>query len=445
VCFEPARRAYAPLGLPIHSYGALVTGEERSRAERLARTLSTAEIERHMADGVAIGEHARAGALRFYARGTLEEEPHADGVLRRYFTAALLTSAAVRRLLRTTPFAAVLSQHGIYVPQGVVGEVARQEQVRVVNWNVAYRKRRFIFSHGDTYHRTIMSEPTASWEGIEWTPALEREAMEYLDSRRHGGRDWIWFHERPVEDVGEIARRVGVDFSKPCVGLLTNVAWDAQVHYPARAFPSMLDWVWQTMAYFEKRRELQLIIRIHPAEARGTLPSRQPVAAEIRRQYPRLPDNVFVIGPEDPISTYATMLRCDAVIIYGTKTGVELASRGVPVIVAGEAWIRGKGVTMDAGSPEEYFRLLDRLPLGRRLPDAVVRRARTYAYHFFFRRMIPLEFTQPLAGWLPYRLDLRRLTECRPGRSAGLDVICDGILTGAEFTYPAERGFAAIE
>ena len=42
---------------------------------------------------------------------------------------------------------------------GAVGEVARQERVKVSTWNVAYRKRRFIFSHDDTYHHTLMNEP----------------------------------------------------------------------------------------------------------------------------------------------------------------------------------------------------------------------------------------------------------------------------------------------
>lgn len=444
-CFEPARRAYAPLGLPVHRYGDLVTPADRDEAERLAATLDADALQAFSDDGVAVGEHALAGALRFFARGTLAGEPQGEAVLRRYFRAALLTTRAMRRLLRGTAFRAVVAQHGIYVPQGIVGEVARAEGVRVANWNVAYRKRRFIWSHGDTYHRTIIKEPTATWEAMPWSDRLERDALAYLDSRRHGGRDWIWFHERPVEDVDEIARRLGVDFSRPCIGLLTNVVWDAQIHYPANAFRGMVDWVLRTIAYFEKRPDLTLIIRVHPAEVRGTLPSRQPVLAEIRRHFPALPPNVVVIGPEEPISTYATMLQCDAVIIYGTKTGVELSSQGIPVIVAGEAWIRGKGITLDVSSPEEYFRLLDTLPLGRRLDPATVTRARKYAYHFFFRRMIPLEHVRPRTGWLPFALDVASLEQCRPGRSAGLDVICEGILEGHDFVYPEETGLAAPE
>ena len=51
------------------------------------------------------------------------------------------------------------------------------------------------------------------------------------------------------------------------------------------------------------------------------------------------------------MSTYALMSLCNAAIIYGTKMGVELTSVGLPVIVAGEAWIRNKGLTHDASSP----------------------------------------------------------------------------------------------
>jgi len=240
-------------------------------------------------------------------------------------------------------------------------------------------------------------------------------------------------------DLGSIAAEVGVDFSKPCIGLLTNVMWDAQLHYPTNAFPSMLDWVLETIRYFAGRPDLQLLIRVHPAEIRGTLPSRQPIVAEIRRAFPQLPANVFLIPPESQISTYVAMLQCDSVIIFGTKTGVELTSMGIPVVVAGEAWIRNKGVTLDATSVPDYFRILDQLPLGCRMDSALVERSRRYAYHWFFRRMIPLEFAEPASGDPPFRIRVERLADVAPGRSAGLDTICNGILQGSEFAYPAER------
>ena len=112
---------------------------------------------------------------------------------------------------------------------------------------------------------------------------------------------------------------------------------------------------------------------------------------------------------------------------------MELSSIGQPVIVAGEAWIRNKGLTHDARTPEEYFAILDRLPFAERLSPSLLARARRYAYHFFFNRMIPLPFIEPKAGYPIYRLKLERLDDLLPGASAGLDTICDGILGRGPF------------
>jgi hypothetical protein len=248
-----------------------------------------------------------------------------------------------------------------------------------------------------------------------------------------------------MADLERIAREVGADFSRPCIGLLTNVMWDAQLHYPANAFPNMLEWVVSTIEWFARRPDLQLIIRVHPAELRGSLVSRQPMMPEIQRRFPTLPPNVFLIGPESQVSTYAVMSRCNAALIYGTKTGVELASIGVPVIVAGEAWIRNKGITMDVASAAEYFAVLDQLPFRTAMPAEQIQRARRYAFHFFFRRMIPLHFMLPSKDDAPYRVSLRSFRELAPGRSRGLDVICDGILHDQPFTYPAENDPSTAE
>jgi hypothetical protein len=437
-CYRKGNNIYQALGLPIHLYSELVPPAERQQAAEIVRAIAYESIPRFIWEGLAVGEHAMAGALRFFGRGSLDGEPFAEQVLRRYFEAALLTALALSNLLRNTHFDCAVFHHGIYVPQGLIGEVARQSKVRVVNWIPAYRKKCFVFSHEDTYHHTMISEPVDRWENLSWHPEIEHQLADYLKSRWQGSQDWISFHRNPQFGLEVITAETGIDFSRPCIGMLTNVMWDAQLHYPVNAFPNMLDWVLRTIAYFQERPELQLLIRIHPAEITGIVPSRQRIAAEIRKAFSALPQNVFIIPPESRISTYVAMQQCDAVIIYGTKTGVELTSMGIPVIVAGEAWIRGKGITQDAGSIDAYFQLLNDLPCGKRLDEATTLRARKYAYHFFFRRMIPLKVMEPVEGYPPNRLVLQDLTDIEPGRCKGLDVVCDGILNDSDFIYPAE-------
>lgn len=432
-CCWPAERVYRSLGLKVHHYSDWVTAGERDQAQSLARSLPLDRLRDVTIDDLAIGEHAYAGALRFFASGSIEDEALGEPVLRRYLEAALVTAHASRRLFREVGYVNATFTHGIYVPWGILGEVARRERVPVSTWNVAYRKRRFIFSHGDTYHHTLMNEPTSHWEDLELEQSQERELMSYLASRREGLFDWIVFHRPTKQDPLEVARQVGVSLDRPVIGLLTNVSWDAQLHYPTNAFPSMLDWLVQTVRYFEARSDLQLLIRVHPAEISGFPVSRQPILHELRKHVPQLAANITVVPPDSGLSTYALMSLCNSAIIYGTKMGVELSSVGLPIVVAGEAWIRNKGITWDAGTPEEYFRLLDRLPFAERLSDAQLARARRYAYHFFFNRMIPLPFIEPKAGYPIYTLKLDSLEPLKPGATPGLDVICDGILRQQPF------------
>jgi hypothetical protein len=441
-CFRPADYMFRNLGLPVHYFSQLITADEAEAARQTAAAIPLKEVGAYMHAGVRVGEHATAGALRYFARGDFEGEPLAEPILRRYLRAALLSLYATQRCLRQLTIEAAVFNHGIYVPQGIIGEVARQAGVRVVNWNVAWRKGCFIASHGDTYHHTLMTEPVGDWEGMVWTPQHEAQVLAYLRSRWQGTQDWIWFHDAPQEDEAAILREAGLDRSRPIIGALTNVIWDAQLLYPANAFPNMQTWLFETIRYFERRPDLQLVIRVHPAEIRGTVPSRQRVVDEIQRQFPVLPGNVHVIPPDSQISTYALMAFCNAAIIYGTKMGVELSSQGLPIIAAGEAWIRNKGLTHDAHSVQEYFALLDQLPFAGPLDPTTMQRARKYAFHYFFRRMIPVTTIKPAPGPAAYQVQINRLDDLRPGRDRGLDILCQGILSGSRFTYPADTELA---
>ena len=432
-------------GIEVHRFGDWIAPPDRATCAARARSVGAAEIPAFREDGLAVGEHAYAGCLRYYSTGSLEGQEHAEEVLRRFFEAALITARVVDALSRAHRFRAACFHHGIYIPQGVVGEVCRARSVRVATWNVAYRKRCFIFSHGDTYHHTLLDEPVTDWKDMTFTDRHDLQIQDYLRSRWKGSQDWIYFHDTPDDRVETLVRETGIDPQRPIIGLLTNVCWDAQLHYRANAFPSMLDWILKTIRWFEGRPGLQLLIRVHPAELRGLQKSRQFVVDEVRKRLPRLPPNVFIIGPESDVNTYAAMKLANAVIIYGTKTGVELASMGIPVIVAGEAWIRNKGLTIDARSEADYFAILDRLPLAEsRLSEERAREARKYAYHFFLRRMIPLECLEPLDGTVPYRLAVPSLEALAPGADEGLDVVCDGILEGKPFIYRSEEKPAGI-
>jgi len=439
-CFSRGNKIMEGTGLKIYRYSDFLKKKDLQDIRGIAHSISLDNLKNYNDGILNIGEHSLAGALRFFARGHLEEGEISEQVLRRYFEAALITAKVTQNMLKIFPAQKSVFHHGIYIPQGVIGDVLRGNKIEVTNWTVAYKKQCFIFSHHETYHHALINEPVSSWEKIRWTPVMEEKTMSYLKSRWNGKQDWIWFHDEPQHNFNKICEELQLDSKKPIISLLTNVFWDAQLHYKSNAFKDMLDWVLQTIAYFAGRPELQLVIRVHPAEVTGGIPSRQPIIEEIKKRFVNLPKNIFLIRPESQVSTYALCEGSNSAIIYGTKTGVELTAMGIPVIVAGEAWIRNKGMTLDADTADGYFRILDQLPLSKRLSDVIIKRGRKYAFHFFFRRFIPINFVKPSEeSGVSLKIELNSLEDLLPKRDKGLDVICDGILNGSEFIYPAEN------
>ena len=432
-CVAAGHDAYDALGLPVHHLGDQLEVSDVLEIKAEVEAMDVARLEDPAAAAEsAVVEHARAGALRYFGRGDLRDESRGQAVLRLYLRAALATERSVQRLLEREEYDVAVFHHGIYVPQGIVGEVCRAQGVRVVNSNPAYRKQTLIFSHGDSYHKTMLSEPVSRWADEELGHRRESVLDDYLRSRRTGEGDWIHFNTAPDEAAASVYAETGLDPAKPIVGLLSNVVWDAQLHYGSNAFPGMVDWVRHTIDAFGRRDDVQLLIRVHPAEVTGAVPSRQPLLAEIQSMFPQLPANVAVVPPESKLSTYVAMDLCDSVLIYNTKTGIELSAVGIPVVVAGEAWIRGKGFSTDVTSVAEYDAVLKELPRGQRMAPEEVERARRYAYHFFFRRMISLSLIESPAQF-QFDLSVDNLEQLMPGATPGLDTICDGILLGSPF------------
>lgn len=442
-CFRPANSMWSRLGLEMQLIGRYASAAERDWAWSLSQRVAENEIDKFEYAGVRVGMHARATALRYFAIGNFEHEPDALTVRRRFLAAALFATTALDRLFTQERYDVCVAHHGVYIPQGVLVDLARKHGTRIVTWNIAYRSGSFIFSHDDTYHFTLMQEPTKVWDALPWNPRLQQALDNYMISRAVGSQDWVSYHDGSGQSVSELSSKFGIDFTRPTITAFTNVSWDAQIFYPSQAFPTMLGWLVETVGYFASRPDLQLVIRVHPAEVLNPLKSRERVVDQLANIFPELPSNVFVIPPTESANSYAMARASNAAIIYGTKMGVELAYMGIPTIVAGESWARNKGLTLDANNRNEYFALLDRLPFEQALDEPTKLRASRFAFHFFFRRMVPLDFLTPRKGsWPPFELKVGSLDILKPGRSAGLDVICDGILRNAPFIYPAEEVIA---
>ncbi|MCA9814404.1 MAG: capsule biosynthesis protein [Cyanobacteria bacterium HKST-UBA01] len=357
-CYETGSKAIEQLGLTVHKYSSLLDKSDWLETQELVASCSLEEILSWDKDGLNLGEIVQSASLRFFGRSDFEGESLVSPVVKKYMQSALLSNIALEKLFKNYRFEHTVINQGIYVPQANAVAAARRNNSHVVTWDIAYRELCINLSHDDTFIKNNSEEPSSTWEEMFWSEDTLAEIKEYMIGRWTGKFDWLQVITGEYSgEPDSIARELGIDSSKPTIGLLTNVIWDAQLAYPNNAFQNQMEWIISTIEYFKSRPDLNLLIRVHPAEVKSWIRTKQMAVEEIKKSFSTLPENVFVIPPESKINTYKAMTNCNAVLIYGTTTGLEMACMRLPVIVAGQAWIRNKGISEDVIHPKSISKL----------------------------------------------------------------------------------------
>lgn len=404
-------------GLPLHS---------------LTSYLSPAEIEaagrHHQPVDPKLDEAIEQSALWHFKSGQLDRsQPEIAAGLEDLRRAARIVSEAAPRMLADLEPDIIVLLNGLFFEERIIAEHASAGGARVISYEMGTQRQTLVFS-SDPSTPAPELDVSDLWELHGHEPLSEQE-QDRLDAvlrgRRGGDALPRRYYDAPQEaQEGSERRRTIV--------LFTNVSWDTAVTGKQFAFPTMFDWIDATIELVAADPELELVIRIHPAETRWPgLETRERAADHVERRFGRLPDRVRVVGPDDPVDTYALIDVADVVAVFSSTVGLEAAALGKAVVVTGKTHYRGHGFTFDATGPDEYASLLRQSEPSPERTDL----SRRYAYLFFEHRLVPFRavdenprgrptFTFPDVGAL------------REGEDPMLDLICRGILDGDPFHVP---------
>jgi hypothetical protein len=439
-CWESGSSIFNDLGIKIYKYSDFLEKEDFKKAEQITDELDNNELKSLVLDGINIGEEAFAGTLRYFFSGSISEEPYGFEVLRKYLQGGVLSYKVANRAFKSINPVSVAFHHGIYIPLGIHNLVARNMNIRSVAWRLGYRNQTVMYSHKDTYMRSFLEESEGSWGKRRLSGYERKSILKYIETRKNNSQDWFKFNpESPLTDPKKINKEFNLNSSSSIL-LLTNIVWDAQIHYKNNAFPTILDWLCFTVNYFKDRKDLRLIIRIHPSEKSQGMLTRHPIMEEVMKKIFFIPENVRIVEAASKISTYTLAKQSNCVLVYGTTTAIELAAMGIPVVVAGEAVTKNKNITYDISTRKQYLELLEKLPFKKRfIPKVRTERAVRYAYHYYFQKHIPFKYlvkTDMRSRSIgPDSIALDSFSDLESGRDRAMDIICGGILNGTPYVY----------
>ena len=405
-----------------------LTKEDFKNAEELSLSMSKEEIINYTQDNINIGEHCLAGTLRFYGIGDINIKKNSTKVLRKYFTSALLVKKSFEKILDKNQYDAVVVDHGLYIPQGIITEVSNNRKIPTkVIWQ-GYKENSLLISDTITYHKSLINEKKENWINYDFNSEKKIKIMNYLKERNTGMTDWFSFNKNPDMNWEKFKKDNNIE-KKLIITLMTNVIWDAQLKFDQNIFKDQMEWINTTINFFKEKKNIYLIIRIHPAEIRGDVPSDQRIEDEIKKTFLTIPENIKLIKPENKFSSYKLGIESNAILVYATKLSFELPCYGKNVVVCGEAFGKNKGFTHDPKSKEEYIKILNNLPFKDDLEDNKIELAQRYAYHFFFRRSMFLNSLKKIENqYPPFKLRDDFIDHFKNKKDPSLEIACNSII-----------------
>jgi hypothetical protein len=344
------------------------------------------------------GKHAHRDTCYLTYRELVELGPDDQQVHALRQARNLLALRVLDRLLARRRYDAALIPNGGIFEFGAAFDLCKARGLHTVNFDFSERKRAIV---GSAKVPCAQMDTEQMWQDDsphELTPQRRQLALAALTRRtRHNWNedDYTWSGQPVALRPGhEVAAQLGLDLQRPIALLCTNISWDTAILGRTGIFPSMAEWIVRTIRWFAGRPDWQLVVRVHPAEA--TLPIRQPAVEVIASAFPRLPAHVHVVGPEAAVNTYALTSLARLGLVLATTTGLEMAARGILVVVAGEVHYAGKGFTAEPASEAEHFSLLEACtaqPESCRLRPEQIDLALAYAEMYFDR------FPRPFPWW----------------------------------------------
>lgn len=280
----------------------------------------------------------------------------------------------------------VVIPNGTILEMGAVYQVAKNLDIPVVTFEFGDQRERIWIAQDAEIMR---HETDALWKARGDQPLSEDalEKLQNLFSARQDAKTWQNFarqwQDTPTEGGATVRKKLGLD-DRPVVLLATNVLGDSLTLGRQVFSESMAEWIQRTVTYFAEREDVQLVIRVHPGEMLIHGTSMMDV---VREALGEIPPQIHLVAPDEKVNTYDITDITDLGLVYTTTVGLEMALRGIPVVVAGQTHYRNRGFTQDPASWETYFEVLNSLLAdlkSARLTQEQVELAWRYAYLFFF-------------------------------------------------------------
>jgi hypothetical protein len=394
LCFYEQQKFVAAFGVGSVFINQYVSLEEKRAITEEIKRLDLNNLKDLTYKGVPVYRPLSSAMLLYLKSATFCTTKHSNE-LKGFIETIFITIQALDHYFSKNEVEFVLLSHGVYSTWGTVLEYCLAREIKCVTWGREYHGAGIIASHNASYLREPLYECTSNWINKTLTERQRALITEYLQAKvgmTKKSFDYVNYYSNDNYFSAEtFYTEQNLDPEKPIVALLTSIAWDGQTFRPNIFFDDINAWVFETIDWFSKRDDCNLVIRVHPAEKHADGGNGEGFIDVLTKRYGNsLAQNIVVLPPASKIKSINLASISCAVLLYGSTIGYETTFLKIPTILASEFFYTNKEITFDPKTKEDYFALICNAIKGNLAVDEERHeRLLQYAFHYQFRRIMP--------------------------------------------------------
>lgn len=414
-------------GFPGHDLMDLIEEADHRWVNDICASVTDRNLLDLVIDGVAVGRCALSHFLINQKKGNLEFTPAEWSRYRTELRNALYAFAGCRRLFDRERPDRVIVYVAAYSVNYVCCELARIRGIPhyylAAAGNLSNRLQSLVVAKGHAMH--FQKNNIKHWNDLKDLPCSSASISYVAGHFRvllQGKNPFVYSSPARRKEAHDLRVHFGVGngqrvllaamssydemFASQIVGL-----WPSDFK---TIFPTQADWIRALIDFVGQRKDLFLIIRLHPRE----LPNkREGVRSDSVQAYEellaKLPSNARVNWPSDQLSIYDIAQITDVCLNAWSSTGKELPLFGIPVVTyAPELVAYAPELNYVGGTQEAYFQKIEQALANGWSADHVRAAFRWYVLEFE-KAMIDLSDSYQGSENDAFRLHTRVLNRIR--------------------------------
>ena len=373
VCIKNSDAIVNNFGFKGFALSSFLDQKDLDQAQSFSDSINFKDCLSFIFDGFELGRFAAYELIvrLKLSRPELTEEMREVGKI--HVRNAIISFLALRKaFIQVQPDRCVV-YNSYYMPNKIAAVLAQQNGIPVYSLHGG-------MSCSDQMYRSLIVGRNHSYQWIKdvirhWplrrnTPINRKEAEEIKDHYKSlfAAKSPATYSCPPGGNV-DIRAFFGIEISQKIVvatlsssdELLAYLYTEDKLSESDLIFPTTIEWVEQLISFFKKRKDIFLIIRVHPREFPNKRESKLSQSGKkMKEQLVNLPVNVRVNWPDDRLSLYDIAEVADLVLNAWSSAGKELSIFGIPVLTyAGSLLFYPDDLCYSVKNRDEYFNTID--------------------------------------------------------------------------------------